>query len=293
MSSSFMSTPISRNLCLVSLILSLATAGSSISILPSASRRRACRNTPKLFSISSRLLLRSRTRSTLVARPYVMRNWLLIESKGASSVIAASRASVLSLRMSTTDPSWSLPLLPALPAICSSCEVDSRVRPSLPYLRSTVMAVVRAGMLTPAARVSVANSTLIRLALKSSSNKILYSGSRPAWWLPMPFLSRPILHGSMSSSGFSCANSRSLACTACFSASLSSSMLSAASRRALLSQPDLENMKMIAGSSCFLRICDTSFDRVGVSASAICLALTRDCRDRSLRPSNWSTSSSS
>lgn len=101
------------------------------------------------------------------------------------------------------------------------------------FLLSDVMTVQRAGMLTPAANVSVANTTythrakdggeelagllrllldvqvpeaavatLTRLALKSSSTRVLYTGSRPAWWLAMPCSSRRARSFSNGTAGF-------------------------------------------------------------------------------------------
>jgi hypothetical protein len=51
---------------------------------------------------------------------------------------------------------------------------------------SAEITVVRAGMLMPAARVSVANTTLMRPCWKSSSISSFQAGSTPAWWAAMP-----------------------------------------------------------------------------------------------------------
>lgn len=48
------------------------------------------------------------------------------------------------------------------------------------------MTVVLAGILTPAASVSVANNTLILFALNRSSMNAFQTGIKPAWCTPTP-----------------------------------------------------------------------------------------------------------
>ena len=82
----------------------------------------------------------------------------------------------------TAWPSTSIPRRPALPV---SCVYSAGVRSawfSPLNLTSFSMTVVRAGMLTPSARVSVANTHWMRPAAKSSSTISRKSGSMPAWW---------------------------------------------------------------------------------------------------------------
>ena len=52
---------------------------------------------------------------------------------------------------------------------------------------------MRAGMLMPRARVSVANTALTRPRTKHSSTVSLNAGTRPAWWAASP-ASRPSRH---------------------------------------------------------------------------------------------------
>ncbi len=86
----------------------------------------------------------------------------------------------------TACPSTSMPRRPARPVswvyspgVTSTCAVPS-------HLTSFSSATDRAGMLMPSASVSVANTTLMRPRLNSSSTVSLNTGSRPAWWAAMP-----------------------------------------------------------------------------------------------------------
>ena len=65
------------------------------------------------------------------------------------------------------------------PAVITSCR-------SPVNLVMLSMTTVRAGMLMPSERVSVANTTLTRPAWKSSSTVSLKTGTWPAWWEANP-----------------------------------------------------------------------------------------------------------
>ncbi len=86
----------------------------------------------------------------------------------------------------TTWPNASIPRRPARPAICwNSFGISTRRRrPS--HLLIRPITTVRAGMLTPSARVSVAKTTCINPRPKSTSTSCLRIGSNPAWWKPIP-----------------------------------------------------------------------------------------------------------
>ncbi len=48
--------------------------------------------------------------------------------------------------------------------------------------------VVRAGIFTPAARVSVAKTTLTKPRVNNSSTNPFHAGKTPAWWAAIPRL---------------------------------------------------------------------------------------------------------
>ena len=68
-------------------------------------------------------------------------------------------------------------------------------RPAPPYLVNRSMTVVRAGMLIPSERVSVAKTTDSSPLAKHSSTVSRKAGTRPAWWAVTP-ASRPSNHSS-------------------------------------------------------------------------------------------------
>jgi len=87
-------------------------------------------------------------------------------------------------------PRSSLPLLPALPAICRYSVADS-ISLVCPlnffcYVKITDLA----GMLRPMANVEVAKTTLSKPSVKSISTISFRIGIMPAWWKPMPRSSR-------------------------------------------------------------------------------------------------------
>mmetsp|Transcript_60544 Transcript_60544/g.118706 ORF Transcript_60544/g.118706 Transcript_60544/m.118706 type:complete len:347 (-) Transcript_60544:395-1435(-) len=96
----------------------------------------------------------------------------------------------------TIKPLTSIPRLPARPAICQNSSGLSQRWPRPPPssgLSSCVNTTVRAGMFTPTARVSVANTIFTRRAWKHSSTYSLRMGSMPAWWYAMPRFSRSLM----------------------------------------------------------------------------------------------------
>ena len=62
-----------------------------------------------------------------------------------------------------------------------TCVAESGSMPCEPRLESTETTVERAGMLMPAARVSVAKTTRSRLSWKRLSTSAFSRGSMPAW----------------------------------------------------------------------------------------------------------------
>mmetsp|Transcript_16645 Transcript_16645/g.42686 ORF Transcript_16645/g.42686 Transcript_16645/m.42686 type:complete len:323 (-) Transcript_16645:661-1629(-) len=85
-----------------------------------------------------------------------------------------------------TVPVVSRPRRPARPAICvySPGSSERKLLPSC--LRVEWKTTVRVGALTPMAKVSVANRTLMRPRQKSISTTSFMMGSSPAWCTPMP-----------------------------------------------------------------------------------------------------------
>ena len=79
------------------------------------------------------------------------------------------------------------PLLPALPAICLKSRTDRIFMPEPSNLQSWVKRTERMGTLMPTPRVSVPQMTLRRPCWVSFSTRTRYFGSRPAWWMPMPW----------------------------------------------------------------------------------------------------------
>ena len=91
--------------------------------------------------------------------PYVTENRLVRFSGGLETRRNASSGPSNGLWQHTTWPTPSNPLRPARPAICmNSFEVSDR-GPRSPRLLSADNTAHRAGMFTPAASVSVANTT--------------------------------------------------------------------------------------------------------------------------------------
>mmetsp|Transcript_4951 Transcript_4951/g.12057 ORF Transcript_4951/g.12057 Transcript_4951/m.12057 type:complete len:248 (-) Transcript_4951:669-1412(-) len=91
--------------------------------------------------------------------------------------------------MSTTVPRSSSPRRPARPLIWMYSPLDMfrKLYPS--NLRTELKMTVRAGMLRPVEKVSVANSTLTSPSWKSSSMTSFTSGRSPLWCTPIPRLS--------------------------------------------------------------------------------------------------------
>ncbi|MNL38993.1 hypothetical protein D3C87_1612450 [compost metagenome] len=79
-----------------------------------------------------------------------------------------------------------MPRRPARPIICWNSETVSTRWPSSVRLMTLESTTVRAGMLMPAARVSVANTTLMSARWKRRSIRYLRGGRRPAWWGATP-----------------------------------------------------------------------------------------------------------
>ena len=107
-------------------------------------------------------------------------------SGGLVTKLNASSGPSKGLCKQTTWPTVSYPRRPARPAICmNSFEVKLR-GPESPRLESADNTLDRAGMFTPAASVSVANTTFSKPRWNSASTKPFQPGSKPAWWLAMP-----------------------------------------------------------------------------------------------------------
>ncbi len=66
-------------------------------------------------------------------------------------------------------------------------------RPAPPNLSNRSITTVRAGMLIPSDRVSVAKTTWRRPAAKQASTASRKAGTSPAWWAATP-ASRPSSH---------------------------------------------------------------------------------------------------
>ena len=120
--------------------------------------------------------------------------------------------------------------------------------PLLPRLEITVIAVVRAGMLTPAASVSVAKTALMRLSWKRLSTSPFSSGSMPAWWAATPRESHSRRSSSSGRSGLARRKASTRAATSAPSKALRRPSLSDADCSAAWSHPAREKMKTIAGS---------------------------------------------
>ncbi|CAM5367875.1 hypothetical protein STANM309S_04861 [Streptomyces tanashiensis] len=86
----------------------------------------------------------------------------------------------------TAWPSTSMPRRPARPVswVYSPGVMSACCSPF--HLTSFSRMTVRAGMLMPRARVSVAKTAFTRPRTKSSSTTSLKVGSMPAWWAAMP-----------------------------------------------------------------------------------------------------------
>ena len=86
----------------------------------------------------------------------------------------------------TEWPSWSIPRRPARPVnwVYSPAVIGTVDSPlNFSNFSNTT---VRAGMLMPSARVSVAKTTLSSFRRNSSSTTSLNTGSSPAWWAATP-----------------------------------------------------------------------------------------------------------
>ena len=99
----------------------------------------------------------------------------------------ATRSNSTCFWYSTTAwPISSMPLRPARPVSCVySPGVSNSCRSPENFHRSSIT-TVRAGMLIPSDKVSVANTIFTRPALNSSSTVSLNSGSMPAWCAAIP-----------------------------------------------------------------------------------------------------------
>ena len=93
----------------------------------------------------------------------------------------------------TACPSTSMPRRPARPVSWVYSPGVTSTCASPFHLTSRSSTTVRAGMLMPSARVSVANTALTRPRTKHSSTVSLNAGTRPAWWAASP-ASRPSRH---------------------------------------------------------------------------------------------------
>ena len=83
-------------------------------------------------------------------------------------------------------PNGSFPRRPARPLICVYSP-GAMTRSSTPSnFLNAVNTTHRAGMFSPIANVSVANSTLSRPSPNRISTISLTTGSNPEWWIPMP-----------------------------------------------------------------------------------------------------------
>eukprot|EP00965_Chrysotila_dentata_P097329 3216840-Pleurochrysis_carterae.AAC.1 len=120
--------------------------------------------------------------------------------------------------------------------------------PLSPRLDSVEMTVERAGMLIPAASVSVAYTTRNRFAWNSSSASFFSNGSIPAWCDAMPRRSRASLSSSTGRSACLRRHSDTRRPSSAASRSLTSGSRIAAVAAAAASQPTREKMKTIAGS---------------------------------------------
>ncbi len=86
----------------------------------------------------------------------------------------------------TAWPSTSMPRRPARPVSCVYSPGVSGMCCSPLNFTSRSSTTVRAGMLMPSARVSVANTALTRPAVNNSSTVCRNAGSIPAWWAAKP-----------------------------------------------------------------------------------------------------------
>jgi hypothetical protein len=82
-----------------------------------------------------------------------------------------------------------MPRRPARPVSCVYSPGVRKARASPVNLVSRSMTTDRAGMLTPSARVSVANTALTSPSTKHASTASLNGGTIPAWWAASPISS--------------------------------------------------------------------------------------------------------
>ena len=184
-----------------------------------------------------------------IAPPYDTKKCEAIASGGRSRSWCATSAPSTDERQSTTWPMSSLPRRPARPAIWSKEEAASGATPKSPRFDIVVIAVQRAGMLIPAASVSVANTALRRPSWKSASTSAFSSGSIPAWCAATPALRSESRSSLIGSKGCAARKASIRAWTdCCWEASRSGSRRPEATDCAAWSQPAREKMKTIAGS---------------------------------------------
>mmetsp|Transcript_2566 Transcript_2566/g.8474 ORF Transcript_2566/g.8474 Transcript_2566/m.8474 type:complete len:234 (+) Transcript_2566:192-893(+) len=152
-----------------------------------------------------------------------------------------------------TTPVASMPRRPARPDIWIYSPEDTRRNSSPSNLRALANATVRAGMLRPMAKVSVANRILRRPSWKRISTTSLMSGSRPPWWMPMPRLrmgsTLRTCGRALSSSESASTALRKISSTEAFSSSVVRSKRSRPMARD--SQSFLERAKTIMGNSLY------------------------------------------
>ena len=108
---------------------------------------------------------------------------------------ATARGSSPGCHSTTAWPSTSMPRRPARPVswVYSPGVMSAWVSPL--YLTSFSSTTLRAGMLMPSARVSVAKTTLVRPRTKHSSTQPLNAGSMPAWCAATPRVSASAKRG--------------------------------------------------------------------------------------------------
>lgn len=109
------------------------------------------------------------------------------------SIAFADSGSIFSSIIKMVTPFLSSPLLPARPDIWMYSPPPIHRNTSPSNLRTEVNTTVLAGMLIPIEKVSVENRILSRPAWNSTSTVSFSRGSRPPWWIPMPFNRMPLI----------------------------------------------------------------------------------------------------
>ncbi|MCY1219668.1 hypothetical protein D9M72_316530 [compost metagenome] len=165
---------------------------------------------------------------------------------------ATAVGSVPGCHSTTAWPSTSIPRRPARPVswVYSPAVIPTWASPL--NLSSFSNTTDRAGILTPRARVSVANTALTRPSTNSFSTTSLNVGSIPAWWAASP-RSRPSRQlqnpsTSRSSDGMSCAASSTRRAMTCCSRSVVSHNPAETHWATAASQPAREKMNVMEGS---------------------------------------------